>query len=339
MYIRDLQEGQTFSGFFLVAQKQLQPFAKKPGNFLSLVLQDRSGTVQAKVWDNAEFVAQNFAVGDVVDITAAVGSYKGEPQLTVSELRRAVEGTYRWEDLVPTTSRSVAEMKRSVQAMVKAVGDPYLRQLLSVFFGEKDLLEQFATAPAAKGMHQAYRGGLIEHTLNVWELAKTAAALHPEFVDRDLLAAGVLLHDIGKIKEYSYRGVIELTDEGKLLGHILIGTNWVQDAIAKIPGFPTEMASQLLHMIISHHGRLEYGSPKRPQTVAACVLHQADMMDSQIAHYAELAATAAESGSSWSAYDRAVEGAVFIGKEATGDQVAAAEDNYFDFWLEETAKE
>lgn len=326
MYIRDLQEGQTFSGFFLVVEKQLQPFAKKAGNYLSLVLQDRTGTVQAKVWENADYLAQHFEVGDVVDVTASVGSYRGDLQLTISELRRAVEGTFRWEDLVLATSRDIAEMKRAVQSLVKSVSSPYLRQLLSVFFRDPEISEQFAAAPAAKGMHQAYLGGLLEHTLNVWELAKTAAALRPHSVDMDLLLAGVLLHDIGKLKEYSYRGIIELTDEGKLLGHIMIGAHWVQGAIEKIPGFPRQLANRLLHMIISHHGRLEYGSPKRPKTVEACILHHADMMDAQVAHFVELAESVTDK-SGWSRYDRALERAVYVGEGGAGAEVAASDDD------------
>ena len=308
MYIRDLQEGQGFSSFFLVAEKQLQSFARKPGNFLSLVLQDKSGTVQAKVWENADYLSRCFRVGDVVYASGSVGSFKGELQLTITDLQKAVEGSYRLADLVPSTSRSIEEMKREVQALVKSVEDRYLRQLLGVFFGNEEIFEAFATAPAAKGVHQAYLGGLIEHTLNVWQFARTAATLYPTFVDRDLLAVGVLLHDVGKIREYSYQGVIEMTDVGRLLGHIIVGANWVQDAVAKIPGFPEETAQRVLHMIVSHHGRLEYGSPKRPQTMEACILHQADMMDAQIAHFSELAQATAESGDSWSSFDRIIEG-------------------------------
>lgn len=328
MFIADLQPGQILSGFFLVQQKQLSPFKNKPGNFLSLVLQDRTGTVKAKVWDNADNLTGCFEVGDVIDISATVNTYMGELQLVVTDLRKAAPGTYRIEDLLPTTKKDVEKMKAELNRLVGSVSNPFLRQLLGSFFERPEVLEDFCKAPAAKAMHQAYLGGLLEHTLNVWRISRLMAELYPQVVDQELLLTGVLLHDIGKIREYSYDGVIDLTDEGRLLGHIMIGVSWVQTAAAAIPGFPIELANRLLHMIISHHGRLEYGSPKRPKTVEACILHHADLMDSQVAHFVELVESAGEDNR-WSQYDRALDRAVFAGERLTSfvDESAAGEES------------
>lgn len=331
MYIADLQPGQILNGFFLVKHKQLSPFKNKPGNFLSLVLQDRTGTVSAKVWDNADNLAECFEVGDVIDISGGVTTYRGELQLVITDLRKAIPGTYNLEDLLPTTKKDVGKMKAELKRVVDSVANPYLRKLLGRFFDRPEVLAEFCKAPAAKGMHQAYLGGLLEHTLNVWKIAELMAELYRDVVDRDLLLTGALLHDIGKIREYSYDGLIDLTDEGRLLGHIMIGAVWVQKVIEEIPGFPTGLAQQVLHMIISHHGRLEYGSPKRPKTIEACILHHADLMDSQVAHFAELVESVGQE-QRWSQYDRALERAVFA-----GDPVASMADESED--LDEEAEQ
>lgn len=329
MLIADLQPGQILNGFFLVKQKQLSPFKNKPGNFLSLVLQDRTGVIRAKVWDNADNLAGCFEVGDVVDVSGSVTTYLGELQLVITDLRKAAAGTYDIEEFLPATKQDVDKMKAELKRLIESVSNLYLRRLLGSFFERPEIMADFCKAPAAKGMHQAYLGGLLEHTLHVWRIAQLMVELYPEVVDRDLLLTGVLLHDIGKIKEYSYDGLIDLTDEGRLLGHITIGAGWVQKAIAEIPGFPLEMANRVLHMVISHHGQLEFGSPKRPKTVEACILHQADLMDSQVAHFAELV-EAASAESRWSQYDKALDRAVYLGDRLSAlakDESASANED------------
>lgn len=280
-FVAELEIGQPVYNVFQVRRKELLPFKEKPGKFLSLSLGDKTGEIDAKLWDNAEDEAAGLNIADFVLVKGVVTTYNQRPQITLETVKKV---NVKPADLVyflPTSPRDVAEMWEELQQKIAQVANPHLQNLLRQVFADETLAEQFRRAPAAKSHHQAYLGGLLEHTLNVMRLAEQIAAAY-EGIDRDLLLTGALLHDIGKIYEYRYDLFIDYTDAGRLLGHIVMGANLVQDLIRSLPDFPETLKLKVLHMIVSHHGRYEWQSPKRPKFLEAAILHQADYLDAEV---------------------------------------------------------
>ncbi|HHW06959.1 MAG TPA: HD domain-containing protein [Clostridia bacterium] len=280
-FVAELEIGQPVYNVFQVRRKELLPFKEKPGKFLSLSLGDKTGEIDAKLWDNAEDEAAGLNIADFVLVKGVVTTYNQRPQITLETVKKV---NVKPADLVyflPTSPRDVAEMWEELQQKIAQVANPHLQNLLRQVFADETLAEQFRRAPAAKSHHQAYLGGLLEHTLNVMRLAEQIAAAY-EGIDRDLLLTGAVLHDIGKIYEYRYDLFIDYTDAGRLLGHIVMGANLVQDRIRSLPDFPETLKLKVLHMIVSHHGRYEWQSPKRPKFLEAAILHQADYLDAEV---------------------------------------------------------
>lgn len=280
-FVAELEIGQPVYNVFQVRRKELLPFKEKPGKFLSLSLGDKTGEIDAKLWDNAEDEAAGLNIADFVLVKGVVTTYNQRPQITLETVKKV---NVKPADLVyflPTSPRDVAEMWEELQQKIAQVANPHLQNLLRQVFADETVAEQFRRAPAAKSHHQAYLGGLLEHTLNVMRLAEQIAAAY-EGIDRDLLLTGAVLHDIGKIYEYRYDLFIDYTDAGRLLGHIVMGANLVQDRIRSLPDFPETLKLKVLHMIVSHHGRYEWQSPKRPKFLEAAILHQADYLDAEV---------------------------------------------------------
>ena len=310
--VRDLADGRDITGCYLVHDKQRKE-TKSFKPYLHLVLGDRTGTIEAKVWDDAERFERLFAVEDVVGVRGRTSTYNGKIELAVTDLRPVDIGEDDLELFIPASPRDRGVMGKELDLLVESVGDPHLRLLLQRMTGRSTPLgKRYRLHPAAKRNHHAYLGGLLEHSLSV-ALAADALCAHYQRqgarVDRDLLIAGALLHDVGKVRELAAARSIAYTDEGKLLGHILIGLQMVTAEAEQIPGFRAECLLHLQHLIASHQGRHEYASPKVPQTLEALILHYADDLDSKM--NPALALLQQVQGGEWSPYDRNLERALF----------------------------
>ena len=328
--VRDLADGRDIVGCYLVQDKQRKETkAAKP--YLHLVLADRSGTIEAKVWDNAERADALFGAEDVVGVRGRTSVYNGKLELSVNVIEPVEIGDDDLELFIPCSPRDRGVMGKELDLLVETVGDPALRVLLQRLTGRKTAVgRQFRLHPAAKKHHHAYLGGLMEHSLSVATAADALCAHYQRQgarVDRDLLLAGALLHDVGKTRELAASRVVTYTDEGQLLGHILIGLQMVTREAEQIPGMRADRLLHLQHLIASHHGRHEFASPKVPHTIEALILHYADDLDSKL--NPAMALLADVKGGGWSAYDRALERALFLPPEfpetAEVEPVPAAE--------------
>jgi len=319
VFISGLQEGQQVRDLFLVARKNLaETKAGKP--YMALTLMDRTGEIEARIWENALQFDAVTAVGDVIFVQAMAKSYQNQLQLGVSHLQRAGEGQVALADFMPASKRSVQEMQQELSLLIDAVADRGLQQLLKILFSGT-LLEQFSTAPAAKKMHHAYIGGLLEHTLSVTGMAVKAADHYPG-LDRDMLVAGALVHDIAKTKEFSYKSLpFDYTDCGRLVGHLVLGADMVRQAAAGIDGLGEGRVDQLVHLVLSHHGRHEFGAPVLPMTPEAILLHHLDDMDAKMNYIDQLREKQDEPG--WSDYQRPLERFLYLQPLNEGEVEAA----------------
>jgi len=279
-FVTDLQPDQIITGTFLVQHKDVRQ--KKSGDvYLSLTLADRTGELDAKMWDNAAEAVDTFAQDDFVRVKGLLQVFQNRPQLTLHKIQIVGDSDIDVADYFPASKRDRDEMFRELQGLVASIGNPHLKALLNAIFADEEIARAYRTAPAAKGIHHAWIGGLIEHVLSLSSLAKFTAA-HYSGIDLDLLLAGVMLHDIGKISELKYVRSFSYSTEGQLLGHIVIGLRMIEDKLRTIPDFPEKLRDLLLHMIVSHHGELAYGSPKVPMFPEAMLLHHLDNLDSKM---------------------------------------------------------
>ena len=246
-FVRDLRPGKRVLGFFLVRRKQLEPFRDRTrGEFLTLFLADRTGEMLARVWEDAPAVAETFEQGQVVKVLGEVEEYLGRWQVIVAKIRPAQPDEYDLADMLPATERDVGEMLATVQATVEEIEDPHLRALAAHFFDDEEFVARFSRAPAARRVHHAYLGGLLEHTVEVVALCRALLEVYPQ-IHRDLLLTGALLHDVGKVAEFEYETDIGYSDEGRLLGHVVMSDRMVSDEIATLPDFPADLALRLRH--------------------------------------------------------------------------------------------
>jgi 3'-5' exoribonuclease len=302
LLVKDIKDRDHVSEVFLVKEK-ITAMAKNGKPYLTIRLMDKSGEVDAKVWENADQVAAQFERNDFLAITAKASVYLGKMQLIVSALRRLPEEEVDLADFLPETESDIKEMETRLHALVATLGNDWLRRLLQDFFADPVFMARYRMAPAAKGMHHVYLGGLLEHSLAVAALVDAMVPLYPG-LDRDLLVAGALLHDVGKVREMTYTRSFDYSDEGKLLGHITIGVEMVHERIMAITGFPPDLGMLLKHMLLSHHGQYEYGSPKRPKTVEATVLSYLDDLDSKINGIRTHIRREGELSGNWTSYHR-----------------------------------
>ncbi len=276
------RENQTVTGFFVAENRQLRTTAGG-APYLSLTLGDRTGKLEARMWEPEG--AGQFASGDVVKLRGVVCRYQDKLQIKIDKLRRADPeadaGEYELGDFVPKTAYDVDELWAKLTGYVASFTDPHLRALLELFLADPDLAKDLREAPAAKALHHAWIGGLLEHVVGLLDLCDRAAQHYPE-VHRDLLLAGAMLHDIGKLQELRWGTGFSYTVEGQLLGHITIGAGMIEARIAELPGFPPRLRTLLLHIVLSHHGRLEFGSPKLPMTAEAILFHYLDDLDAKM---------------------------------------------------------
>ncbi len=279
VWIKDLQDNDQIEGLYVVTQKKTG-VTRKGDPFLSMVLADCTGEIEARVWDNATEVGSLFSEGDVVKVKGTVTTYKDQIQLVISSLepwKEKVDASM----FIESTPKDVGEMLTSLINLLKDVSDAHLKRLIQRFIADRDFVEGFKLAPAAKHFHHNYLGGLLEHTLSVCQLANSVSKHYTE-LDRDLLVTGAFLHDIGKLRELSHDLRIEYTDEGRLVGHLVLGCLMMEEKISQIKGFPPDLAIRLKHLILSHHGQFEFGSPKRPKFKEAFALHLIDDLDAKM---------------------------------------------------------
>jgi 3'-5' exoribonuclease len=279
-YVKELAADQVITSSFLVCSKEIRQ--KKTGDpYLSLLLGDRTGELDAKMWDNVAEVMDTFDREDFVKVKGLLQIFHNRPQLTIHKMRRLDDSEVDFRDYFPASTRDPEEMWRELRQFVTDIGNPDLHKLLEALLDDDDIGRRYRIAPAAKQIHHAYLGGLIEHVLSLCHLARMSAQ-HYRNIDCDLLMTGVILHDIGKIYELSYERGFSYSDEGQLLGHMLIGVRMVGEKLRGMPDFPPRLRSLVEHMIISHHGQLEFGSPKVPVFPEAVLLHYLDDLDSKM---------------------------------------------------------
>jgi 3'-5' exoribonuclease len=281
----DLVPGTGIEGVYLLSAKETRQTRQgKP--FYKLRVGDRTGTVDCTVWE-VDSVAAGVKVGDLITLSARVTEYQGRPQLEAVRVDSAPAGAAQARDFLPSTYRDIDELKGFLQFHIGSVYDRDYSALLHSIFDDQAFLDTFTTAPAAKVYHHAYLGGLVEHTVAVAEMCEFVAQQYGR-VDRDLLLAAALLHDIGKTKELQFETTIDFTDAGKFLGHVIQGVMLVSEKAAELGAFPEPKLQQLLHCIVSHHGELEWGSPKRPKTIEALILHHVDNLDAKVKGFLEI---------------------------------------------------
>jgi len=281
-FVADLSDGQSVVSPFLVCEKEIRTSARSGTSWLQLELGDRTGCISAKMWENFLPLAETFDAGDVVQIRGRVQLYKSRLEMTLEQIIPVAENSYDLIDFLSHTKRDVDVMYGQLLSAVEAMRNPWLRQLVSSVIEDPVVSPKLKRAPAAMTMHHAFIGGLLEHIVSLVGLGSAISAHYPE-LDSDVLLAGVVLHDIGKIDELRYAREIDYTTEGRLLGHIMLGVGLVRDRIKAIPGFPAALAVVVEHLILSHHGSLEFGSPSLPQTREAVALHFIDDLDSKMA--------------------------------------------------------
>jgi len=279
-YIRELEPNQVITGLFLVQHKDVRQ--KKSGEpYLSMMLADRTGELDAKMWDNAAEALDAFERDDFVRVKGLYQIFQNRPQLTVHKIAAVADSEVDFADYFPASARDRDEMFAELRTWIESIANPHLRALLETIFADDEIALAYRTAPAAKSVHHAWLGGLIEHVLSLCHLAKFTAA-HYKDIDVDLLLAGVILHDIGKIRELSYARGFSYSTEGQLLGHIVIGMQMIHEKLRQVPDFPAPLRDLLIHMILSHHGEMEFGSPKVPMFAEAMLLHHLDNLDSKM---------------------------------------------------------
>jgi len=274
------QENKVITSSFVVASKQVK--AKKNGEpYLALVLADRTGQIEAKMWDNVDEFILAFEQDDFLKIKGLINKYKNRFQLTIHKLRRMEEAEIDFTDYLPKTTKDIGELWRTLTEFVAGFENPHLKSLLELFMADAEIAERYRNAPAAKTLHHAYIGGLLDHVVSLFRSCDLMCRNYPQ-VNRDLLLAGAFLHDIGKIQELTYNRAFSYTTRGQLLGHMIIELEMLQAKLAKLPDFPAELKTLLEHMIISHHGQYDFGSPKLPMFPEALMLHYLDDLDSKM---------------------------------------------------------
>jgi len=302
VFVEQIKERDWVDATFLVREK-ITAMARNGKPYLTLKLVDRSGEVEGRVWDRVDEIVDRFERDDFVKVQGKASVYLGKMQLVVQDLQKVDDRDVEMADFLPVSDRDPGEMVRQLKEIVAGLTDPNLRRLMESFLADGKFMKGYQAAPAAKTMHHVYIGGLLEHSLAVAGLAEDVCRRYPG-MNRDLLVVGALLHDIGKIEELSYRRSFEYTDVGKLLGHVVMGAEMVEEKLRSCPGFPPVLATLLKHLLLSHHGQYEFGSPKRPKTLEAVILNFLDDLDSKINGVRTHIEREPDNPSSWTSYHR-----------------------------------
>ncbi len=309
-YIGQIQPGREVSGTFALRSMKLLPYRDGSGNYLAVVLGDRTGQVEGRVWEPTEEMYQSCKPGEIVKVRGQVTEYNGRMQIQVTSMDCCRDGRVDPRKFIPPGNIEEQAAREKLFSLIDSLENKYLKDLLSIVFKDDDFTGVFITAPAAKRNHHATIGGLLEHSLGVACAAGRIAPAYPE-MDRDLLVTGALLHDIGKVEEYSCRTGIDFTDEGRLLGHIVLGVQMLDRYISQLTDFPMELKLKLTHMIVSHHGQYEWQSPKRPKFLEAAVLHHLDMIDAAANMFGAAVGSREYEDDSWTGWVKGLDRYVF----------------------------
>ena len=305
-YIETFREGERISEIFLCKHKQ-SAVTKNDKPYETVILQDKTGTLDAKIWEPDSSGIEDFDALEYILVMGDVTSFQGALQLNVKRVRKAQEGEYDPKDYLPVSSRDVDEMYEELKGYISGITNPYLQKLLAGFFLEdEEFISRFKFHSAAKSVHHGFVGGLLEHTLGVTKLCDAFSKQYP-ILNRDLLLTAAIFHDIGKLEELSAFPENDYTDEGQLLGHIMIGAEWVSEHMRLIPDFPRKLGNELKHCILAHHGELEYGSPKKPALIEAVALNFADNVDAKMETLKEAFANVPDGNTEWLGYNRLLE--------------------------------
>jgi 3'-5' exoribonuclease len=320
-YVNQLANGDTVEDVFLAAEKQLRS-NRQGGLYLHMELRDRTGSIGARLWNATESMSRMFEPGDYILTRGKVQLYQGTLQLIVSSVQPVGADSIDAEDFTPRTSQSVPKLLSRLRELLLGLREPHLRALAECFLIDGDFIDAFSSAPAGVRNHHAYQGGLLEHVVNLMNVADRISEFYPD-VDRDLLMAGIFLHDIGKVLELSFDRGFAYTDEGQLLGHLVQGVELVSRKVAKAEElidepFPAELLLRLKHMIVSHHGTAEFGAVKLPMTPEAIMLHHLDSLDAKVNTFTREIREDPSVESSWTAYNTSLGRRLFKG--STGGQ-------------------
>lgn len=301
-FIETLREGERINEIYLCKFKQAA-LTKSGKPYDNVILQDKTGTLDAKIWDPGSVGIDEFDAMDYIAVTGDITSFQGNLQMSIKRVRKVGEGEYEPENYLPVSDKDIDEMYGEMMGYIASVKNPYLSKLLHMFFDNAAFAKAFKFHSAAKSVHHGFVGGLLEHTVSVTRNCNYFAENYP-FLNRDLLLTAAMFHDIGKLKELSTFPENDYTDAGQLLGHIMIGAEWVGDKIREIDGFPVVLANELKHCILAHHGELEYGSPKKPALVEAMALSFADNLDAKMETMREVLAGVPENNLQWQGFNR-----------------------------------
>jgi 3'-5' exoribonuclease len=327
-FVQQLADGDSVEEVFLVTDKQLR--ANRNGNlYLQLELRDRTGAISARLWNAGEHLFRSFEAGDFLLVKGKVQLFQGALQMILSHLDRVAPEKVETADFLPHTEKDVSKLYERLRSQLTKLSNPHLRALAECFLMDQEFVQAFCRCPAGIRNHHAYVGGLLEHVVTLLDAADRLAPLYPE-VDRDLLAMGIFLHDIGKVRELSYDRSFSYSDEGQLIGHLVIGVEMLNDRVKGVSDltgepFPTELLLRLKHMILSHHGTHEFGSPRLPMTPEAIALHHLDNLDAKVHSFARDIRDDPNTGSAWTPFSQSLQRRLYKG--GRGDGTGGPDDN------------
>jgi 3'-5' exoribonuclease len=325
-FVQELADGQAIEETYLVADKQLR--ANRNGNlYLQLDLHDRTGAISARLWNAGEHLFRSFEAGDFLHVKGKVQLFQGALQLILSHVERAPTERVDLADFLPHTEHDVSKLLERLRAALLRLEDHHLRALVECFLMDEAFMAGFCQAPAGIRHHHAYLGGLLEHVVTLLDAADRVAPLYPE-LNRDLLLTGIFLHDVGKVRELSYGRVFAYSDEGQLVGHLVIGVEMLTAKAARVSDltgepFPAELLLRLKHMIVSHHGTYEFGSPKLPMTPEAVALHYLDNLDAKIHSFTREIRADRNQASAWTPFNQSLQRRLFKGLADGGAPLGA----------------
>jgi 3'-5' exoribonuclease len=326
-YVEQLTDGETVEEVYLVVDKQLR--ANRNGNlYLQMDVRDRTGSMNARLWNAGEHLFRSFEVGDFLLVKGKVQLFQGALQMILTHLEKVESEKVDLTDFLPHTEKDVTELLNRLRGTLLRLTNPHLRALAECFFMDEDFVRSFCRAPAGVRNHHAYVGGLLEHVVTLLDASERLAPLYPE-LDRDVLLMGVFLHDAGKARELSYDRAFSYTDEGQLIGHLVIGVEMLNEKVARVPDltsepFPKELLLRLKHMIVSHHGAYEFGSPKLPMTPEAIALHLLDNFDAKVHSFTRDIREDRNQTSSWTPFNQALQRRLFKGLPDGADPLYSA---------------
>ncbi|HEY1859869.1 MAG TPA: HD domain-containing protein, partial [Gemmataceae bacterium] len=315
-FVQQMTDGDNIEEVYLVTDKQLR--ANRNGNlYLQLDLRDRSGSISARLWNAGEHLFRSFDSGDFLLVKGKVQLFQGSLQMILSHLERIETEKVDLTDFLPHTEQDVSKLFERLRTTLLKLTNPHLRALAECFLMDDGLMRDFCKAPAGVRNHHAYIGGLLEHVVTLLDGAERLLPIYPD-LDRDLLLCGVFLHDIGKVRELSYNRAFAYSDEGQLVGHIVIGVEMLNEKVARVPdltgeAFPNELLLRLKHMILSHHGTYEFGSPRLPMTPEAIALHHLDNFDAKVHNFTRDIREDRNQTSAWTPYNQAMQRRLYKG--------------------------